>query len=738
MDINDQSKAAVAGTVTSVIFQNTENWYTVCSIEDEEGDEVVAVGTLPYISKGEHILAQGIWTHHSVYGRQFKIEAYEKQLPTSENDILRYLSSGTIKGIGARTARQIVDRFGESTFDVMEHHPEWLADIRGITPKRAREISHQFSEGSGARNVMMFCRDYFGPSVSMKIYKKWGGGAVDIIKNDPYRLCGEFYGIGFGKADEIAKGCGIADDDESRVRSGILYVLSTESVRNGHTCLPVGEVYKKSAELLAVSQSRVREVLVKMITAGLAYVTGSGEEGRIYSAACYNAERYSAAKLKAVNSGCPKIDLADVEELIRQTEYASGITYAPAQREAIRSALTAGVMILTGGPGTGKTTIIKGLLSIFDRLEMKTALAAPTGRAAKRMSESTSHEAGTLHRLLEMEYTGDTTTPVYCRDEKNPLDENVIIVDEASMIDIFLFEALLKAVRPASRLILIGDCDQLPSVGAGQVLGDVISSGCFHTVRLSEIFRQSGGSLIVENAHAINEGRMPDISQKRSDFFFLPRSSDADIAATIADLYKNRLPRSYGADTINKIQVITPSKKGQAGTENLNQLLQSVLNPADPGKSERLIRDVVFREGDRVMQTRNNYSLEWERDGDVGVGIFNGDIGIIEEIDYAESMMTINFDDRITVYDFSNLDELEHAYAVTVHKSQGSEYPYVIIPMYGCAPMLQSRNLLYTAVTRAEKMVILVGRRDILANMVSNEAHQLRHTGLRDMLTAGD
>ena len=449
----------------------------------------------------------------------------------------------------------------------------------------------------------------------------------------------------------------------------------------------------------------------------------------IYSQYSYENEKYIASKLTFADKLCPAINVEDIERFIDKEEAACGMKYASLQKKAIALALENGVMILTGGPGTGKTTVVRALLDIFSSMDMKIALAAPTGRAAKRLSESTLHEAKTIHRLLEMTY-GNDDEAVFNRDENNCLDENVIIVDEASMIDNSLMASLLRAVKPGARIIIIGDADQLPSVGAGNVLRDIIDSGSFATVCLTEIFRQAQKSLIVTNAHAINEGKYPDITVKDNDFFYLDRSSDHDIAMTVADLWKNRLPKKYGADTVNNIQVITPSRKGEAGTDNLNVLLQGVLNPAAKGKKEYKFRDKIFREGDRVMQVRNNYDLEWERPDGNGFGIFNGDIGFVEEIDYAEQCMEIVFDDRRTKYDFTILDELEHAYAITVHKSQGSEYPIIIIPMYSAPPMLLTRNLLYTAVTRAQSMVILVGRSDVVEKMVDNNRQSMRYTGL--------
>ena len=727
----------VEGTVGSIIFSSPDSGYTVCEIEGDDGLPVVLVGTIPYISEGDTIRATGKWTIHPVYGRQFRVETYEKQLPTTEAEILRYLSSGAISGIGPKTAARIVDKFGEDTFEVLEHHPQWLAEIPGISPKKANTISESFLEKAGARNVMMLCGDFFGASTSMKIYKKWGGQAVDMIRSNPYRLCEAFNGIGFQRADAIARTCGIASDSEERIGGGLSHILLDAAAGEGHTCLPRNDLLQKAAKLLSVTEEQAGNTLDKLLQ--MQKLLSETWEGLpyIYLPRYHRAEVYCAAKLIQLHVQCPKIDSEDINAFIEKTEHLSGIQYAKAQRNALSAALGRGVLILTGGPGTGKTTIIKGLLSIFASLGMEVSLAAPTGRAAKRMSEATGCEAKTIHRLLEMEHREDSdldTHPVFMRNASNYLEENVLIVDESSMIDILLLEALLKAVKPGGRIIFIGDVDQLPSVGAGNVLSDLIEAGCFPTVRLTEIFRQGSESMIILNAHAINEGRMPDIGNRSPDFFFLPRETDASIAHTVADLVKNRLPKAYGADFAAGIQVITPSRKGAAGTEALNLLLQNMLNPFDSEKIQRSAHGITFREGDRVMQIKNNYAVEWVKDSVEGLGIFNGDIGRIDSIDPTAESMCIDFDGRMTEYSFSDLEELEHAYAITVHKSQGSEYPVVIVPLYNCAPMLLTRNLLYTAVTRASKMVILVGRKSVLSTMVENDRHMTRHTGLKQFL----
>ena len=728
-EILENGMVQINGNVEAVIYSNEDNGYAICDFGTDADELITIVGTLPYVSEGDTMTVFGRWVHNPKYGRQFKVEQYEKKLPADGGAILRYLSSRAVKGIGPKTAKRIVDEFGEDTFDVIENHPEWLAQIQGISLKKAEAISEDFKAQSGIRSAMIFFRDWFGPATIMKIYKKWGSGAVDIVKSNPYRLCDEIYGVGFERTDKFAYELGVSKDSRERIMSGIHYVIKYNEIQNGHVCLPREKLKESSASLLGVSIEAADEAISALLKDGVIKYSRFDDVQYIYSQYSYESEKYIASKLDFADKLCPAIDVEDIERFIDKEEAVCGIKYASLQKKAIALALKNGVMILTGGPGTGKTTVVRALLDIFSSMGMKIALAAPTGRAAKRLSESTLHEAKTIHRLLEMSY-GNDDEAVFNRDENNCLDENVIIIDEASMIDNLLMASLLRAVKPGARIIIIGDADQLPSVGAGNVLRDIIESGHFATVCLTEIFRQAQQSLIVTNAHSINEGKCPDINVKDNDFFYLERGNDHDIAMTVADLWKNRLPKKYGADTVNNIQVITPSRKGEAGTDNLNVLLQGVLNPATKGRKEYKFRDKIFREGDRVMQIRNNYDLEWERTDGNGFGIFNGDIGFIESIDYTEQCMEILFDDRLTKYDFTILDELEHAYAVTVHKSQGSEYPIVIIPMYSAPPMLLTRNLLYTAVTRAQTMVILVGKRDVIELMVDNNRQSMRYTGL--------
>ncbi len=756
MNTDASGLVRLSGTVERIVFSSDETGFAICDFGVDEyavehraneepakddgafRDEVITVlGTLPLIAVGDELTVYGRWGFSPKYGRQFRVEQFEKNLPADTASILRYLSSRTVKGVGPTLARRIVGEFGADTFDVIEHHPEWLADIKGISRKLAQQISEDFREKSGMRSAMLYFREYFGAALTVRIYKKWGANAVDVAKSNPYRLCDEIDGIGFEKADRLAAENGIAGNSPERLKSGIRYVLVQNGMQNGHVCLPEEKLIAASAKLLGVTEDESRAALLSLSEEkGVDALTIDGVR-YIYDHYAYAAEGYIARKLRLLDQLCPAISTEDVALFIEKEERESGVRYAVLQRKAIFDALSSGVMILTGGPGTGKTTVVRALLSVFSRIGLKVALCAPTGRAAKRLSESTSEEAKTIHRLLEMgvdrknvEGRRDDGRVVFGRDEKNLLDENVVIVDESSMIDNALMCALLKAVKPGARVILIGDADQLPSVGAGNVLADLIASESFSTVRLTEIFRQAGESLIITNAHAVNHGEMPDLSVKNNDFFFLSRSSDEEIAYTVADLCKNRLPKAYGKAVADGIQVITPSRRGESGTDALNILLQRELNPPDGKKKEYRFRDRVYREGDKVMQIRNNYDIFWERPDGEGMGIFNGDIGVIESIDLFEQEMTILFDDRTAKYDFSLLDELDHAYAVTVHKSQGSEYQTVIMPAYAAPPMLLTRNLLYTAVTRASRRVIIVGRADIIESMVKNNRQSMRYTGL--------
>ncbi len=729
----DKVQETLKGVIENVVFRNDTNDYTVLEIVTEKNEFITAVGVIPMAFEGENVVLTGQWTFHKEFGKQFCFESYEKTLPKEIDGILQYLSSSTVKGIGPVTALKIVNKFGIESFDVIENHPEWLADIPGITVKKAAIISESFRQQTGIREVMMFCKDYMGTGEVTRVYKKLGAGAVGIIKENPYILCESEYGISFEKVDAFAKTFGFPLTSPVRVLSASKYILSYNGQVNGHTCLPLTKLAPATSALIEVDEAIVYEMICRFVADGRLASYMIGDTVYVMTSEVDGAEQFVASRLAALDKGVERLSASDTAALLDKLENSFGIKYAKLQRAAIYEALSNGVMILTGGPGTGKTTVIKALISIFETLGMKYVLAAPTGRAAKRMSEATSSEAKTIHRMLEMERTSDLETR-FGRNAKNPLEEKVIIVDEASMMDLVLTEALLYAMPRGSRLILIGDADQLPSVGAGNIFSDLIESRMFKTVCLTEIFRQSRESLIITNAHKINGGNAPVLNVTDNDFFFVKREYEGDIPATIAELITKRLPKAYGSSIRDQIQVITPSKKGSGGVEILNNELQANINPPTQFKKEKSSHGTVFREGDRVMQTVNNYDVTWERGRQTGVGIFNGDIGVIESINTSKSEMKIRFDDRLVTYDFDLLDELELAYAITVHKSQGSEYPVVIIPMYQCAPMLMTRNLLYTAVTRARRMVILVGRLDIPGRMVENNREIMRYTTLKERI----
>lgn len=733
---NSRELETLKGTIENVIYYNDTNDYAVLEISLENNLIITAVGTMPIPFEGECVVLNGRWGYHKEFGKQFVIESFEKTLPKETEGILQYLSSRTVKGVGPATAKKIVDRFGLETFDIIENHPEWLADIPGITMKKAAAISESFLEQNGLRDVVMFCKDYMTITEATKVYKKLGSGAVGIITKNPYILCEGENSLTFAQADEIAMRLGFTAENSYRVRSGISYVLSYNAHTNGHTCLPIEKLIRASAETLGISEDTVTEKLNRFIKLEEFAVYNDGDMTLVMTNDVNETEDYIARRLHAIDTSAPRFSTDDISSLIENLEYKLGITYEALQKKAIYEALCGGVAIITGGPGTGKTTIIKALITLFSSLNQKVVLAAPTGRAAKRMSEATSAEAKTIHRMLEME-KGDIDVR-FGRNATNPIDESVCIVDEASMIDISLMQALVKALKRGARLVLIGDANQLPSVGAGNVLSDLIQSKCFRMVELTEIFRQSKESLIVTNAHKINRGETPNLASVNGDFFFVSRSYERDIARTVASLVTERLPSTYGRGIREGIQVITPSKKGAGGVEALNAELQEKMNPPGKNKKEKSAHGTLFRIGDKVMQTVNNYDIEWKRGSQEGLGIFNGDIGVIEDISLTESVMRIKFDDRIATYGFDLLEELELAYAITVHKSQGSEYPVVIIPMYSCPPMLMTRNLLYTAVTRAKKMVIMVGRADIVSRMVSNNSELTRYTTLKKRIVEYD
>lgn len=728
---------SIEGSVEKIIYQNEENGYTVCEIFTPSDEIFTLVGNMPYLSEGETVSALGSWVNHATFGKQFKVEFYEKQLPATETAILKYLASGAVRGIGKVTAQRIVSQFGADSFEVIEHNPQWLSEIPGISPKKAEQISASFAAQFGMRNVMMFCREYFGPTTAVRIYKKWGNGAVERIKQNPYVLCGEIYGVGFEKADAIAKDLGMKKNAPERIAMGLKYVLMHNAASNGHSFLPLDKLCAVAKRLLSCEMNEIEDEAAALETRGEIVCVRHEGMKCAYLRDYYDAEKYTAEKLCALDRAGKNLGEDNVLSLISMVERESNMEYAVLQKRAICQAASNGVFILTGGPGTGKTTVVRAIIRVFDAMGLRIALAAPTGRAAKRMSQSAGEEAKTVHRLLEMEYGAEDKLR-FRKNEKDQLEDDVIIIDEASMLDLMLTDALLKAIKPGARLILIGDVNQLPPVGAGHVFDDIIKSDRFATVELTHIFRQAQESLIVTNAHAVNHGEYMNLESKSGDFFFLPRQEDAQTAATIAELCKKRLPKSYGLTVFDGIQVITPSRKGDAGTEMLNSALQSVINPPARGKSEKKVRDFTLREGDKVMQIKNNYDIEWNKNGTQGFGIFNGDIGVIKKIDLSEELITVDFEDKICEYDYTMLDELELAYAITVHKSQGSEYPIVIMPLYRYTPKLLTRNLLYTAITRAQSIVILVGNGEVAKAMIDNNRQTKRYTGLRYALEKYD
>lgn len=734
--MDDINLETICGTVEHIKYQNEENGYTVCEIEGNN-ESITVVGNLPFVCVGEEIKVSGKWTLHINYGRQFVAEACEKHLPVNETAILRYLSSGAVKGIGRITAVRIVDLFGDKSLEVIENFPEKLSVLRGITLIKAKKISGNYKEQFGVRALLLFFQQYgITPSLAIRIWKRWGSKAVDIIKDNPYLLCDEIYGIGFLKSDEIARLMDIPQNSPFRLSSGLKYVLK-HNLTNGHTFLPRYKLIETAEGILDCSVSTLEEILDNEIKLGELYnIKDLNGIDAIYLTNYFRAENYVSYRLLAMNNIINE-KIKNVQKLITEIENVNEIKYADKQKEAIEQSIANNLMVLTGGPGTGKTTTLKGIIALCEKLQLKVALAAPTGRAAKRMEELTGKDAKTIHRLLEMSYT-DEHFAKFEKTESNPLEFDVIIIDEISMVDIMLMEALLRAVPPSCKLILVGDADQLPPVGAGNVLKDIVKSEILLVVRLEEIFRQAEKSLIVVNAHRIIKGEKPNLSDKENDFFFIPKNSSQEVLQTVEQLCAVRLPTTYNYSPLWDIQVISPTRKASTGTAVLNERLRETINPPSKEKKEVKQRDIVFREGDKVMQIRNNYDLVWTKNNNEGgTGVFNGDIGIIKEIDFEFETMKVCFDDKTASYDFSNLDELEPAYAITVHKSQGSEFNAVILPLFDGPSMLFYRSLFYTAVTRAKQMLIIVGSEERVMQMVRNNKSSGRYSGLRYFLELG-
>lgn len=730
----DSTLYEMSGTVERVIFRNEKNQYTVLELNNSE-ELVTVVGTLPFVSAGEELKVIGVWSNHPSFGPQFKAEVCERSRPATAAAILKYLSSGAVKGIGAATAARIVETFGENSLEVIEKEPERLAQVKGVTKSKAKRISEDFQQANGIKDVMARLGKYgITPEESVRIWKRYGAHAEECIRQDPFCLCDEELDIDFARADTIAASLEMPQDDSGRIRAGILHVLR-HNADNGHTCLPRDRLAQVAARMLQVEVESVGGTLRSMEETFDVQAQAFGEREFIFLPRYYQSETYSADRLKMMLRYPPQ-SIVGVAGAIKEVEIRENIHYAAEQKEAIVQALEKGFLILTGGPGTGKTTTLNGIIRILKNKGETVLLAAPTGRAAKRMSELTGEEAKTVHRLLQVEWD-DQDNPVFSRNERNPLECDAVVVDELSMVDTLLFEGILRALPLGCRLILVGDCDQLPSVGAGNVLGDLIASGMFPVVQLTEIFRQSMESLIVTNAHRIVAGQMPELRDKAHDFFFLPLRRAESISNTIVDLCARRLPASYGYSVFQDIQVLAPSRKGELGTIELNHRLQEALNPPEKGKKELSIGGSILREGDKVMQVKNNYNLPWTRsDGTTGEGVFNGDVGILVEIDKAAGALTVAVDDKMVLYDTDHANELELAYAATVHKSQGNEFQAVILPMFPGPQQLQYRNLLYTAVTRAKSLLILVGEEGTIQKMVANDRKTRRYSGLLRFLLA--
>ncbi len=728
----------VKGIIEDIIYKNEDNGYTVCFVESKEEGSFTAVGYMSSVAIGQNVALTGKWVDHPDYGEQLKLEYYEILLPTEEDNILKYLSSGVVSGIRSATAKKLVEKFGKETLNIMLSEPLKLAEIKGISKEKARKIGESFYRIQAVQNIVMFLQKYnVSANMAIKVNKILGDRAVERIKENPYILADNVDGITFASADSIAMAQGFAYNSPFRIKSGIKYLLKTEGYVGGHTFLPENILKEHGAKKLNVTEEEIENSLSGLISVKELYKDTVNGENVCYLASYYTAEKYVAGRISSLVEIEKDALLANwqIEDEILQIEKRDNITLAREQKNAVFEALgTSGCLVLTGGPGTGKTTTINTILEIMGNLKLKVALAAPTGRAAKRMSQVTGKAAKTIHRLLEAVGVSEETR--FNRNEENPLSADVVILDEVSMIDITLMHSFLKALRPGARLILSGDADQLPSVGAGNVLNDIINSDVVPTVRLSKIFRQAEQSLIVVNAHRINRGEYPEIKNNENDFFFLPRATQKSICDTIADLYKNRLPKAYNIDPLTSIQVLSPAKKGIAGSINLNTVLQNTINPPDITKAEYAYGSRVFRVGDKVMQTKNNYDMYYSRkDGDDGMGVFNGDMGVIEDIFPIDKIMVIVFDDERRVeYPFSNLDELDLAYAITVHKSQGNEFPILIMPVCGFPPLLMCRNLFYTAVTRAKDMVVLVGNEESIKFMTDNNRENSRYTGLLEKI----
>lgn len=728
-----EEREKITGIISQIVFSNEENGYTVAQIDADEFD-FIAVGTMYNVSQGEKVTVVGTWVEHATYGEQFKVEMYEKHLPTTREEILKYLSSGIIKGVRKGLAQRIVEAFGEESLNVIKESPLRLATINGISEKKAMIIGESFETQLGTSELFMFLQKYsISANTCMKIYKLHKISSKEVILNNPYILCTSDYTVSFKKADTIAMENNISKDDPKRICAGIIYMLHY-SLQFGHTYLPLDLLISYSAELLKLDSAKIPEH-IDYLTKTLTLIREKGEDNdNIYLYEYYNYEKYVSRKIVELSKTTYDNKDVNIEKHIEFAQIKSGITFAPLQLDAIKCAIRESVMVITGGPGTGKTTIINAIIDIMKSMRQKVVLTAPTGRASKRMSEVCSMEAKTIHRLLEVNFS-DTEDLNCTKDETDPIDADCIIVDEVSMVDISLMYALLNATKPGTRLILVGDVNQLPSVGAGNVLKDIIESKVISVITLNEIFRQAKLSMIVKNAHDINEGKYPLVNTENSDFYFSYKTRAQDGLGYICELVSKRLKDKYGYEPFD-IQVLSPSKKGICGVNNLNNVLQNLLNPPSKNKKEKSHIDIVFREGDKVMQIKNNYDIEWTSlmDNSVGLGVFNGDIGFVGEIDHDFHTLTVIYDDKKVLYSFKDLSELTLAYAITVHKSQGSEFPVIIMPMFPISSMLLTRNLLYTGITRAKELVVLVGENQVLEKMIDNNKESKRYSALTQKL----
>lgn len=729
---NNKQLIELTGEIEDIIFRNEANGYTVFDIVS--GDSVVtAVGVVTAINIGEEVKLIGTYKNHPTYGEQFAFDVCERTIPSTTAAILKYLSSGAIKGIGPSTARKLVDNFGENTLEIIENEPEKLTKIKGISADKAKGMNQAIQQLFGARKVMTELAKYgITAQQAIKAWNIYGKQILEIIEENPYALCKRDLNISFEIADNIAIEQKRQFDDICRIRAGYVHIL-THNQNNGHTCLPMDKLISACCKFLQIEENKAKETLESMLAEGSLVLDIVREKEFVFLPEMHSCESYSSARI-AMALRFPAEKIENIDEAINKIELENNIKYADLQKEAIEMALSKGILILTGGPGTGKTTTLNAIISILKNNGLTVALAAPTGRAAQRMTQLTGCEAKTIHRLLEVTWDRHDQ-PIFIRNEKNSLECDALVIDELSMVDSQLFESVLKALPLGCRLIMVGDSDQLPSVGAGNVLGDLIASNKIPVVQLNEIFRQSMQSLIVTNAHRIVKGEQPIINDTKSDFFFMGRSSLSSLSNTISELYVERLPKSYGYSPLNDIQILCPGRKGAIGTYEINKLLQNSINPKESFKREININGTILRMGDKVMQNKNNYNIPWYKEnGENGEGVFNGDIGILTYVSNNPPTLQVTFDDKIATYDVESAGDLELAYAVTVHKSQGNEFNAVIIPLYNNPPQLIYRNLLYTAVTRAKKMLIIIGSNKTLYSMVENNKKTLRYSALKDFI----